>query len=402
MSPTESRLLLATDHVSVESGALAEPLRLPFAARDDAAAAAALGAALADVQRRGGKAVRLRLAGSWLRWQSLPWGVAVGTLNGGRLLAAPQAYRLPGLAAQVPDAILHALENAPHGLRLEIAAVPEMAVALARRQAGRSAVVIAVLEADCLTFLRLQAGFLVDAVAVPRSAADTDVATSVATAWRRLTLRDANFERCTLRLLLDAGNTMPNDMTPAGFSRMPNDQDSLWRGEAQLPWPRRHSPWRRWQGAAFAASFALFLVAGTHFQFARQARDAALQQDQARVTTVVPAAVRNPAEQKAHAMHIGRVNAAIRQLNAPVDQLLQAARPRRDSGIALLGVQLRSGGERRLTVEGKADSMAAMAAYVKHLSAQPVLTSVWLSRHEGAQTEQGGGYRFLVEAGWQE
>lgn len=405
MSRTEARILLAADSVSVAFSDLDDDMRLTFAPRDARAASVALAEALKLVRQRGCASAKLRFAGVWLRWQSVPWGVkAVTGSDGWQPVVATQAYKMPGLLAHVPADFLEVLEKNTKGFRLHIAAIPELACHQVLRPGDvKKEAVIAVLEDTCLTFLRVKAGFLTGAIAYPGEYVSDESVAVLETAWHRLALRDANFTNCSRRLFMDASGCLPHEMAPAGFTRASFSTDFLWKNAGTLlAWPFKPSPWRSWKSLAFAASLGVFLLASALLYSTLQEREAIAEQTVSRMSTVTPTAVRSPTQLKERSLRISRVNDAVRQLNAPVEQLLKATRPRRDSGIDLLSVQIRSSKERLLLVEGTAKTMQGMAAYVKYLSAQPALASVWLSRHESAATGTAAGYHFVIEAGWQE
>lgn len=405
MSRTEARILLAADHVSVAFNALNDDIKLPFEPRNVQTATAALAEGLNLVRQRHCRSIKLRLAGIWLRWQALPWGVSVAASDEEwQSVAAAQAYKMPGLLAQVPVEFMTLLVRQAQDLRLSIAAVPELACRHVMTHENAKDAVLAVLEDDSLTFLRLQAGVAAAVAAYPQKLAADEALAAVETAWHRLALRDASFANSPRKLFWNAAGGQPRGDAPSGFSRVSVSTDFLWRStKPLLAWPLQHSPWRRWPGVVFAASLGIFLLAGIQFYTALQQQQEAMTAAQAaRMDTATLAPVRAPAQQKERVLRISRVNDAVRQLNAPVDRLLKAARPLQNSGIALLGVQIRSSKERLLLVEGTAKTMQDMAAYVKLLSAEPVFASVWLARHETTADDNAEGYHFMIEAGWRE
>jgi hypothetical protein len=401
-------LQLAGDHVLAHGGALERELRLSFPPRDVAGASACLAEALrlaVPPGPSGGGTLRVHFGGIWLRWLTWPWqGTPPAESPDWVALPAPQAFRMPGVMARVPSSLVDVLRPYLGPWRLECAATPELAVAVSgRRGEQKNSSVVAVVEPDCLTFLRLNGSYLVDVYAQPGVVAASTASAQVEEAWHRLALREVGFSEGGERAIVSSPGLLSTGTEIAGVRAVVVDAQSLQRRPAALlAWPFDRSPWRGWKGVACAASLVLVIMSLVHLQ--RALREQAVRHEARAVVTapLAPAATRSLAEQKDRSARITRINDAVRLLNAPVEALLAAARPASGSGTALLALQLRTGKEQALVLEGTAATMQGMADYVKMVAAKPVFTSVWLSRHTTASPEEGGGFHFQIEARWRE
>jgi hypothetical protein len=98
-------------------------------------------------------------------------------------------------------------------------------------------------------------------------------------------------------------------------------------------------------------------------------------------------------------------NAAIRQLNLPVAQLLTALRPPKDIRVALLGVDMSDSGSNltlpSMRVNAEALSGEDAARYVAFLSDRRPFVSAHMVRHEVQQNTPERVWRFTVEVIWQ-
>ena len=98
-------------------------------------------------------------------------------------------------------------------------------------------------------------------------------------------------------------------------------------------------------------------------------------------------------------------NAAIRQLNLPVAQLLTALQAPKDIRVALLGVDLNDAGSDtvlpKLRVNAEALTGEDAARYVAFLSDRKPFVSAYMVRHEIQQNTPEKAWRFTMELTWQ-
>jgi len=258
-----------------------------------------------------------------------------------------------------------------------------------------------------LTCLLISNGILCRAY---QQASPDNGVTGLSSVWQRLQLRDETLVGCKQVYVLDlTAKGGVQDTLPAPFQYLPlKDSRLRWSSSETavlnfLPPPR---PWKGWRGAAAAAGVVLMIATGGHWWRVQQTFNQAQQQlavvsVTAAGTHITPVAVtaKNSRELQ---IQIKGVNEAVRQLSAPVGRILQSLKPVPASGIALLQLHFKAGQAHQLSIEGLAPNAAAMTAYVATLGAKPVFTSAWLARHEQVGEDSDGGYRFTIEASWQE
>jgi Tfp pilus assembly protein PilN len=95
------------------------------------------------------------------------------------------------------------------------------------------------------------------------------------------------------------------------------------------------------------------------------------------------------------------VNTAIKKLNVPWEELLDALEEAASPKVALL--ELRPDiVTRQLVAVAEAGNSDAMFAYVRKLQGQPMLTSVYLSSHQVSEQDRNKPIRFEFTATWRE
>ncbi|MEQ1767532.1 MAG: PilN domain-containing protein [Methylotenera sp.] len=94
-------------------------------------------------------------------------------------------------------------------------------------------------------------------------------------------------------------------------------------------------------------------------------------------------------------------NRAIYQLNLPWDILFTQLEAAKSEGVALLGIEPNAQ-NKAIKVEGEAKDYAAMLKYVRTLSEQGVLQSVYLTEHKMDDQNPDKPIHFTLEASWAE
>ncbi|AZN35472.1 hypothetical protein EJO50_02605 [Iodobacter ciconiae] len=100
---------------------------------------------------------------------------------------------------------------------------------------------------------------------------------------------------------------------------------------------------------------------------------------------------------------IGSVNTAIRQLNIPIEAVLQALRAPNDIRVAVLAVETASESmesvKNTIKITAEAPTRADMTRYASFVAEHKPFTRAYLTRHEIPDGERAP-YRFMVEAQW--
>lgn len=103
---------------------------------------------------------------------------------------------------------------------------------------------------------------------------------------------------------------------------------------------------------------------------------------------------------------IKAVNAAIRQMNIPIAELLGTLQPPSGIDVAVLNVDVSGYGEQDVDADGRvkitaeARTGAGMAWYVGYLAERKHFSDVYLIHHEIAERQPDQPYRFSLEAKW--
>lgn len=117
-----------------------------------------------------------------------------------------------------------------------------------------------------------------------------------------------------------------------------------------------------------------------------------------------PAAVELAATTPADRARIRSVNAAIRELNLPLDDLATSLSPPRDIRVGMVSLALASAqsADRRSTLLLTADARSAidMTRYIAYLADRSAIQRPTLVSHQVMEGEPGQPYRFSVEMTW--
>lgn len=164
------------------------------------------------------------------------------------------------------------------------------------------------------------------------------------------------------------------------------------------------SRWYRWPLPLIgAAALSLAILAGleSHADLSAARERKARQESQ---SARYAAPLRNAEEQRPLRAQIKAINAHIRGLNLPWDEIFRTLRPGRPGDVRLLSLDASAGAAAAtlLHIRGEADGPDKMTAYAAYLAHQPRLQNVTLVHHETGR-EAGavpGSMRFRLEASW--
>lgn len=154
-------------------------------------------------------------------------------------------------------------------------------------------------------------------------------------------------------------------------------------------------------------SFALMLVMGALWQLGTlHQQQSELQADLADTRERLAQRLSRPQRARSSAPSLTaeqaqRINAAIRQLNLPWDELIDALEGAARPQVALLELRP-DAAARRLVGVAEARSPQDMIGYIERLKAQPLLTGVVLSSHQVNEEDKNHPLRFEFSATWQE
>lgn len=431
MSQVECRLSLGFDTIEFElsgrnHGLTPTSSRIAFHAGNVEAAAQALDAAAKQLATAGMKRVGVQVAGRWLHWLNLPWSAALLKRTGSQEACRQQLQLNHGEA--VP--LVFAQAAAPYGRERVAVGLPEALLTALQKLAGPAALSVTpattsslpvlpteisahpyglfVCEAGVVTCFLVRNGTLCRAY--PQAMPVGGVA-GLSAVWQRLRLRDEALAACEWAYVLDlaAKKEGVQEALPAPLQYVPLRDIQLKRESSPkmaLNFLPQAQPWKGWRGAAAAAGLLLMIATGWQWWVVQQVLNEAQERlaamsvsvDGARVMPV-RVTTKNSRDLQ---VQIKGVNEAVRQLSAPVGLILQSLKPAPASGIALLQLHFKAGQARQLSIEGIAPKAETMTAYVTALGAKPVFASAWLAHHELVGEDLSGGYRFTIEASWQE
>lgn len=368
------------------------------------------------------KRVHVQIEGRWLRWINLPWSISLSSP-----MTAQDACRLQlQLSYNEGQSLQFAIGSAPYGAGRVAVGISEYLLKTLRDFAGQARLSIApatdsaflatlaatsaqkygllVCEAGVLTCFLINDGVMcrVHAQAMP-----AEGMAGLFAVWQRLQLRDEAFSACEQIYVMDltGGNTLP-EAAPALMKYLRPKAETLKprfrEVSVALNFMPVHRSWLSWRGVSALAGLLLLIAAGALWWSAQQAISQAQLQVASQAAHVVqlvsPPMPKGEQNIRNGQLQIKAVNAAVRQLNAPVGNILQSIRPDRASDITLLKLHFKAA-SRQLSVEGLAPTAEAMTAYVSAVGQKPVFVSAWLSHHE---MDGESGYRFTVDASWQE
>jgi Tfp pilus assembly protein PilN len=95
------------------------------------------------------------------------------------------------------------------------------------------------------------------------------------------------------------------------------------------------------------------------------------------------------------------VNSAIRKLNVPWEEILDAIEGAGMPKVALLELR-HDVSSRQIVAVAEAANSDAMFAYMRKLQVQPMLTAVYLSNHQVSELDKNKPVRFEFSAKWRE
>jgi hypothetical protein len=417
----------------------------------DASQAAALAAceslaAAGEAARAAGTrvgALKVMVADSWLMSCSLPWSDALtrpadaGRFARGQLEAAgfvlqPEdqlrlddgPFGQPRLAVAYPAALLNALGRVARAWGTGLAAVVPLSMvawewALEQGGKDRSSPLWVWLPGGMLL---LQGGSQLMEVAARVAAGPAEASgQALAMQWQRMCMRNPHLAQATavrgLNLWPDAcaWPQMPVSLTELG--RPGPDEaalPALLRLAARMV-VRRYAidamPAGRHRTSGLARLIALLLLGATaalglkawdHWQAGR-ASDRAWQAAQDQRQAGQRRRAGEPRQEDP--ARVRAVNAAIRELNLPVSDLMRALQVPRDMRVALLSLDvssaaagLPSGSSVKIVAEAR--SGAEMARYVAHIADRRPIVEAYLTRHEVQESNPERPHRFTVEAAW--
>jgi hypothetical protein len=388
-----------------------------------------------------GLELRVIVADAWLFAVPIPWNPAMSRKRSALAFARDYLSRL-GFAVAPDDEIR--LDDAPYGAsRLAVAYPSELLQAirqcalrwhvywrllrpvsvLAWNALGRKRRVeaMAILNENdvilCLAGARRWTGqtHLQDIRTQPH-VPNSPVAEALPLAWKRLCLRRPQTLEIQEALALDASGTLKTQAARADWPPpfIPPD-DPSWRclrpdahwlracrgaqaldGHA-LP-PRRH--WRHW----LLLGMAMLVAGGIVFETWRQFVDAQASRSAYEASRQTHRKLPPVPWSREEQTRIGAVNAAIRQLNLPIEAVLHALRPPRDIRVAVLQVETASAATgdvaNTLKITAEAPSSAEMTRYVAYVSDRRPFTRAYLTHHELLDEGNPERFRFTMEAQW--
>lgn len=333
------------------------------------------------------------------------------------------AFGHPRVAVAYPAPLMEVIASAASLMqaRLESVLPLEVVAALAVCSLnGRCAHTLAILAGTRLRFMALAPSGLSAGRWVVEPRLLDDRTAMLQTLWRRQQLRDPALAEQVQLPVLDLGSSASPDVPMASTE------------VAVVAWPQEHddalSPSLR---AALASDMAsslngakysprrnptAWLVSVVCFGIAvalgaralSLSNEAQALEGSVETQTRVRAQTPPPKWTREELGRIRSVNAAIRELNLPIADVLRALQPPQDSRVALLGIVVEpssataDGTGVTLKLNAEASSGAEMARYVRTLAARPALTRAYLVSHSVDESGAARPYRFTVEIAWQE
>lgn len=160
-------------------------------------------------------------------------------------------------------------------------------------------------------------------------------------------------------------------------------------------------------GAAHVTLLVLTVLAAAVSGWAALQSAQAATQAQARYEEMSagPAAAPEVRLTREEVARIKGVNAAIRELNLPIEALLRSLQPPDTIQVAVLNVQTAAqsaDGGSGLKIVAQALSSADMARYVAYVAGRKPFTDAYLTRHQEIRDAGETQYRFTVETRWKD
>lgn len=391
--------------------------------------------------------IRVIIADCWLATAVVPWTEALGrsaqqaefyvraqlstagydTEPGDTLRLDDARWGTPRLAVLYPEVLLSALRLLAESMGARVSSVIPLSVAaleyVRMRRSGRLPQVLAVVDRGLIEFAHL--------TQTRRPRLDSLVVRELGSGmppddkelsdlWQRLRLRDPSFAEGERRALLNLAGTQNGSMAAdPGFEsvelaqcsslspvsaamRLAAESNSLSHAVDGVTANERVSS-LRWLmlGTAVLLSGALMLGAMDAHQTKTllRARLASLAQS-------VPKPLANKAWSREEVQQVQAVNAAIRELNLPVADILHALEPPRDIRVALLSIETKAIGAaaeaKTIKIVAQAHGPAEMTRYVGFVATRKPITKAYLLAHEQEGTQADHPYRFTLEATWSE
>lgn len=384
-------------------------------------------------------AVHVAVVEDWLSSETVPWSSALETAD--TQVAVLAHMQQAGLdiqpddtirceqapwggarwAVSYPAVLLQALAQCAQGLNGNLASVVPMA-SLALQQLERQlpgARLVAYTDAQGLNLVEVEDGRVLSVLQRPMAISLSNdqpaTATSVIKVWRSIQLRSPQLESIAeLPLLSEAANlgmSSEKGLNLIAWSAVElgstAPQVRALREFTALPHPLNAVPARRrtttLQAILIAAAVALLALlawkATVNTQTIWQMEK--LTSTPSENTTPNLPSTLNKAQQD----QVAAANAAIRQLNLPVAQLLSALQPPKDIRVALLGIDLSdgAGGSSAAKFKLNAETLSGeeMTRYVGFLTTRKPFFNAYLIRHEVMQNMPEMPWRFTLELTWQ-
>lgn len=431
---TWSSLVIGADAVSLIEGTSSEPVvvaRWPLAGSSLQMLTALLRTIATQAASPAPTARELRVLVSdrWLMWLSLPWSEELTNGKSATVLYQVHASATYGCNDEIVHAAEYSAYDAPQctvtlqrevmTLLADIASARKQRLAsvrsltLARWEEARvgldsNTYGFAVVEPGAIGVLLIRDGALERALMVRFT---EDPMEALRSSIRRVALREpqlASIERIYVTDLATAGLgdeehvvVLAKEQQTAGTdshalvasAAIPGSFDFVSRGQAT----------RGWRLAFCLSAFAL--LGGTATYAAALADRMVelfgeLTESHAAPQMIVES---SPAAREQSMKQIRAVNRAIAALNVPIDTLLQTIQPERGMRTALLGLEVgdirMDSGVAPVKISAESRSGADMTKYVQFLAGTHAFESVYLVRHEIAESS-GRPYRFVVEASW--
>jgi hypothetical protein len=374
------------------------------------------------------------LAHEWIDQASLPWtnglanGMSAAAIRTGiseqmgsteaqdEVRAEASGWQKPRWALVYKKRLMELLESCAQTLNLVAETLlPEAAVVgTAVTVNTRAQFVCAYVADQTLRMLEIQKGKVYAVLQRPMVGEQDSKA--VAQVWQGVSLRSPHWQEQEFILLTDAKTSTQG--VQATFRTQPWPQASqasipcMLRALSQMAGSRHdlNAFDTRNRGARLLAILPLLLMGlliiglgGKWLQDAQRLKQVRLSN--ASVLQGVSAKQPSNSLNKAQLEQMAASNAAIRQLNLPVEQLLKALQAPKDIRVALLGVDLNDAGSEsslpKLKVNAEALTGEDAARYVAFLADRKPFVSAYMVRHEIQQNMPEKAWRFTMELTWQ-